>query len=272
MKKKIQMILKQAVCIILCLIVVIPFYMVLVNSFKSKAEASRMGLGLPMEWHFENYTEVIDQANLFQGFSNSLTYALVASVLGITLCAMAAYVMSRNKTKLNTFLYYFVLCGLFLPMNFVTLVKVLQTVNLTNTKMGIIITFTGGMVPFCIFTIRSFVSSVPVELDEAAVIDGAGPLKLFFTIIVPLLKPTLVTCFILQFMGIWSDFMTPLYLSNSSKLHPMTMAVYQFMGKNGSYWNYVFADIILICVPVLIVYLIGQKYIIGGMTTGGVKE
>lgn len=272
MKKKMQMILKQAVCIILCLIVIMPFYMVLVNSFKSKNEAARMGLGLPAEWHFENYAEVIDKANLFQGFSNSLTYALIATILGIICCAMAAYVMSRNRTKLNNFLYYFVLCGLFLPMNFVTLVKVLQTLHLTNTKLGIILTFTAGMVPFCIFTIRSFVSSVPVELDEAAVIDGAGSLKLFFIIVAPLLKPTLVTCFILQFMGIWSDFMTPLYLSNSSKLHPMTMAVYQFVGKNNSYWNYVFADIILMCIPVIIVYLIGQKYIIGGMTAGGVKE
>ena len=88
----------------------------------------------------------------------------------------------------------------------------------------------------------------------------------------PLLKPTMVTCFILQFMTVWSDFLTPLYLSSKSRLFPMTMAVYQFFGKNKSYWNYIFADIVLTCIPVIIVYMIGQKYIVGGMTSGAVKE
>ena len=145
-------------------------------------------------------------------------------------------------------------------------------VHLTDTKLGIIITFTSAMIPFCVFTIRNFVLSVPVEMDEAAVIDGAGPLALFFGIIIPLLKPILVTCFILQFMGVWSDFLTPLYLSSKSKMFPMTMAVYQFFGKNTNYWNYIFADIVLTCVPVLIVYMLGQKYIVSGMTSGAVKE
>lgn len=141
-----------------------------------------------------------------------------------------------------------------------------------NTRVGIIMVFTSAMIPFCVFTIRNFVISVPVELDEAAVIDGAGPLSLFFKIIMPLLKPTMVTCFILQFMTVWSDFLTPLYLSSKSRLFPMTMAVYQFFGKNKSYWNYIFADIVLTCIPVIIVYMIGQKYIVGGMTSGAVKE
>lgn len=82
----------------------------------------------------------------------------------------------------------------------------------------------------------------------------------------------MVTCFILQFMTVWSDFLTPLYLSSKSRLFPMTMAVYQFFGKNKSYWNYIFADIVLTCIPVIIVYMIGQKYIVGGMTSGAVKE
>lgn len=272
MKKTVSTILKHLVCIVLCLIVIMPFYMVLINSFKPKAEAAKMSLSLPTEWHFETYLEVIEDANLIEGFINSLTYAGIATTIGVIGCAMAAFVMARNKTKKNTFLYYFVISGLFFPINYVTLVKVLQTVHLVNTKTGIIIAFVSSMIPFCIFTIRSFVSSIPVELDEAAIIDGCGPMSLFFKVVAPLMKPTLVTCFILQFMGIWSNFMTPLYLSNSSKLYPMTMTVYQFFGKNKNWWHYVFADIILTCIPVLIVYMIGQKYIIGGITSGGVKE
>jgi raffinose/stachyose/melibiose transport system permease protein len=272
MKKRIQTIIKQVVCILLSLTVVVPFYMVFINSFKTKAEAARMKLTFPTEWLFSNYSEVIEKGNLIQGFFNSITYALVSTTVGVIVCAMASFVMCRKRTKINVFLYYFVLCGLFLPMNYVTLVQVLNFFNMTNTKSGIIITFTSAMIPFCVFTIRNFILSVPVEIDEAAVIDGTGPLTLFFKIIMPLLKPTLVTCFILQFMGVWNDFLTPLYLSSRSKLFPMTMSVYQFFGKNKNYWNYIFADIILTCIPVIIVYMVGQKYIIGGMTSGSVKE
>lgn len=271
-KKLLRTVLKQLVCVILSLIVVVPFYMVLINSFKSKADAARMNLSLPKEWLFSNYIEVIEKGKLIQGFTNSLLYAGVATFVGVVLCAMAAFVLSRRATRLNNFIYYFVLCGLFFPVNYVTLVRVLQSMHLTDTRIGIILVFTSAMIPFCVFTIRNFVLSVPVEMDEAAVIDGAGPISLFFKIIVPLLKPTLVTCFILQFMSVWSDFLTPLYLSSKSKLFPMTMAVYQFFGKNKNYWNYIFADIVLTCVPVLLVYLLGQKYIVGGMTAGGVKE
>ena len=271
-KKRIQNLLKHVVCILLCLCVVLPFYMVLINSFKTKAEAARMSLALPTEWVFSNYSEVIEKGSLIQGFLTSFAYALIATTLGVVLCSMAAFVMCRKRTKLNVFLYYFVLCGLFFPVNYVTLVRVLSTLHLNDTRVGIIMVFTSAMIPFCVFTIRNFVISVPVELDEAAVIDGAGPLSLFFKIIMPLLKPTMVTCFILQFMTVWSDFLTPLYLSSKSRLFPMTMAVYQFFGKNKSYWNYIFADIVLTCIPVIIVYMIGQKYIVGGMTSGAVKE
>lgn len=274
MRKKsfINNLLKQLLCLSLSIIVIAPFYMVLVNSFKTKSDAARMNLSFPKEWMFSNYIEVIEKGKLIQGFFNSFLYATVATTIGVILCAMAAFVISRNNTKLNRFLYYFFLCGLFFPVNYVTLVRVFQSFHLTNTRTGIVITFMSAMIPFCVFTIRNFVLSIPVEMDEAAVIDGAEPLTLFFKVIVPLLKPTLVTCFILQFMGVWSDFLTPLYLSSKSKLFPMTMAVYQFFGKNTSNWNYIFADIILTCIPVMIVYLLGQRYIVAGMTSGAVKE
>lgn len=272
MRKILLKLSKQIFCIALSMTVILPFYMVIVNSFKSKAEAARMNLSLPKEWLFSNYSEVIEQGKLVQGFINSLSYSTISTVVGVVGCAMASFVICRKRTKVNTLAYYFIICGLFFPVNYVTLIKVLNVFNLTETRTGIVITFMSAMIPFCVFTIRNFVLSVPVELDEAAVIDGAGPLTLFFKIIMPLLKPTLVTCFILQFMGVWNDFLTPLYLSSRSKMFPMTMAVYQFFGKNKNYWNYIFADIVLTCIPVIIVYLIGQKYIVGGMTSGAVKE
>lgn len=271
-KKKIQAVLKHVLMIVLCLMIVLPFYMVLINSFKTKGEAARMNLSLPTQWQFSNYTEVIAKGKLVRGFLNSLLYAGLSTIIGVISSAMASFVMSRRRTKLNVFLYYFVLCGLFFPVNYVTLTKVLNTLHLASTRAGIVIVFTSAMIPFCVFTIRNFISSVPVELDEATVLDGAGPLALFFKVVMPMLKPVLFTCFILQFMGVWSDFLTPLYLSSKGSMFPMTMAVYQFFGKNTNYWNYIFADIVLTCLPVVIVYLVGQKYIIGGLTSGAVKE
>lgn len=271
-KKRIRFVLKTAVSLFLCSFVVLPFYMVFINSLKTKGEAARMSMALPAEWLWENYLIVIREGRLAQGFASSLCYALGSTVIGVLLSAMGAFVLSRRRTGFHNFLYYFILSGLFFPVNYVTLVRLFQWLHLTNTRLGIILVFTSAMIPFCVFTVYSFVQSVPVQMDEAAVIDGAGAVQLFFRIIFPLMKPTVITCFILQFMGVWSDFLTPLYLSSKSRLFPMTMAVYQFFGKNKSYWNYVFADIVLTCLPVVIVYLVGQRYIIGGLTTGAVKE
>ena len=266
-----QTVLKEALCLFLSLIVLAPFYLVVVNSFKTKNESARMNLSLPKEWLFTNYAVVFEKGKLMTGFLNSIVYALVSTTAGVLLCAMAAYVLSRKRTKLNNFIYYFFICGLFFPVNYVTLVRVFQWMNLTNTRLGIILVFTSAMIPFCVFTMYSFVETIPKELDEAAVIDGANPTTLFFRVVLPLLKPTLMTCFILQFMGVWNDFLTPLYLSSKSKLFPMTMSVYQFFGKEGSNWNYVFADIVLTVIPVVAVYGLGQRYIIGGVTAGAVK-
>jgi len=273
MKKfQLQTVIKHVVCIILSIIVLAPLYMVLINSFKSKTESARMSLSLPTEWFFSNYAIVIEQGKLLQGFFNSFLYAGVSTSIAVLTCAMAAFVLCRKRTKLNKGLYFFILSGLFFPINYVTLVKILTTFGVANTRLGLIIAFTSSMIPFCVFVIRNFIITIPVEFDEAALIDGAGPVKLFFQIIVPLIKPVLITVFILEFMGVWSDFMTPLYLSGSSSMWPMNLAVYNFFGKMTSNWNYVFADIVLTCLPVILLYIVGQRYIVGGLTSGGVKE
>jgi len=265
-------VIKQIVCVVLSIIVLAPLYMVVINSFKSKAESARMSLSLPTEWFFSNYSIVFEQGKLLQGFFNSILYAGVSTSIAVLTCAMAAFVLSRKSNKVNKGIYFFILSGLFVPVNYVTLVKLLTTFGVANTRMGLIIAFTSSMIPFCVFVIRNFISTIPAEFDEAALIDGAGPLTLFFQIIVPLLKPVLITVFILEFMGVWSDFMTPLYLAGSSSMYPMNLAVYNFFGKMTSNWNYVFADIVLTSLPVILLYLVGQKYIVGGLTSGGVKE
>ncbi len=271
-KHLIQTCLKHAVLIILCLIIVIPFFMVFVNSFKDKLGSARMNIALPTQWIFENYAVVIEKGNLVRGFINSLTYAGVSAIVAVITCGMAAFIICRDKCRFNNIIYYFVLIGLFIPTNYVTLIRILKWLHLYDTTVGMLFVYTASIIPFCVFITRNFVTSVPVELDEAAAMDGCGPLRLYFSVIMPLMRPVLITGFLLEFMQIWSDFMTPLYLTNSQTKWPMSLAVYSFFSKNVQNWNYVFACVVLTVIPVLILYLWGQKYIIEGLTAGAVKE
>jgi raffinose/stachyose/melibiose transport system permease protein len=200
-----------------------------------------------------------------------MLYSSSSTLLATTLAAMAAYVMSRNKTRLNRSLYFFVIMGIAMPFNFFTLTKVMQATHLIHTQLGIILLYAATQLPFNTFLIYGFVESLPRELDEAAIIDGAGPVRLFFWVIFPLLTPVLVTAAMLSFLGIWNDFIFPLYYLNDSAMWPMPLAVYNFFGQYESSWNLVSADIVLTVLPVIAVYLLGQRFIVSGMTAGSVK-
>jgi raffinose/stachyose/melibiose transport system permease protein len=147
----------------------------------------------------------------------------------------------------------------------------MQMTHLINTQIGMIILYAATQIPFNVFLIYGFVDAIPQELDEAAIIDGCTPLRLFFSIILPLLAPVIVTAGVLNFVGIWNDFLLPLYYLNNSAYWPMTLAVYNFFGQFQQDWNLVSADIVLTVVPVLAIYLIGQRFILSGLTAGAVK-
>ena len=158
-----------------------------------------------------------------------------------------------------------------MPVNYVTLTKVMQATHLINTVVGIIILYAATKIPFAVFLIYAFIESVPKEIDEAAIMDGCGAFTLFYFVVFPLLTPAWVTAAILSFLDFWSEFILPLYFLQSSTKWPMTLAVYNFFGMFETNWNLVSADIVLTILPVIVVYIIGQRYIISGMTTGSVK-
>jgi len=256
---------------ILSLIVIIPFLVILVNSFKTDVEATVLDLSLPKQFMFENYRIVYEEGHLGSSFLNSLLYAAGSSVLLVIVVALAAFVLSRHQSKANTFIYLFLVLGITLPINYIPLLNVMKALHLINTQVGMILLYTAMGVPISIFITYAFVRNIPKELDEAAIIDGCGPWSLFILVIVPLLKPVLVTIFVLNFLSVWNEFTAPLYLLNSVQKWPMTLAVYNFFGQFSAKWNLVSANIVLTSVPVLIVFLLGQKHIVGGMTSGSVK-
>jgi raffinose/stachyose/melibiose transport system permease protein len=158
-----------------------------------------------------------------------------------------------------------------MPTNFVTLTRVMQLTNLINTRLGIILLYSAMQIPFSVFLIYAFVQTIPRELDEAAIIDGASPMRLFFYVIFPLLTPVLVTAAVLNILGIWNEFLLPLYYLNRSTNWPMTLAVYNFFGQFQSDWSLVSADVLLTILPVIVIYLLAQRFILSGMTGGAVK-
>ncbi len=264
-------IIGNAVAVLLSLIVIIPLVVLFLNSFKTAGEANRMTLSLPTEWMFENYTKVIEQGKLFSSFFNGLLYATCSVVIVVIVVSAAAFVISRNQKGINRFLYYFIISGIAMPINNVALMKVMQAFHLMNTRIGIILLYAAINIPLSLFLAYGFIGTIPREIDEAAVIDGCKPYQLFFRVIAPLLKPVVSTLFVLNFMAVWNDFTMPLYYLNNSRKWPMTLAVYNFFGAFENSWNLVAADIMLTLAPVLLVFIIGQKYIVGGVSAGAVK-
>ncbi len=269
--KVIGRILGNVVAMLISLIVIIPLVVLFLNSFKTSGEANRMTLSLPKEWMFENYQTVIEQGKLLSSFFNGLLYAVFSVLIVVIVVSASAFVIWRNPKGINRFLYYFIISGIALPINNVALMKVMQAVHLVNTQIGIILLYAAINIPLSLFLAYGFIGTIPREIDEAAVIDGCKPSQLFLRVIAPLLRPIVSTLFVLDFMSVWNDFTMPLYYLNNSRKWPMTLAVYNFFGAFEYSWNLVAADIILTLAPVLLVFMIGQKYIVGGVSAGSVK-
>lgn len=270
-KRTVSSILRNCVAISISLIMLVPLAIILINALKESKDAASMSLSLPKVWVFSNFSVVIERGKLITAFLNSFIYASASVIFCVVLAALASYALSRNRSKLNQFIYFFVVLGIAMPVNFVSLLKMMQFLKLSDTRLGIILLYTATQLPFTVFLIYSFISKLPKELDEAGIVDGAKPISLFFFIIFPVLKPVLVTAAILVFLNNWNDFIYPLYFLNSTDRWPMTLAVYNFFGMYFKDFNLVCADIILTSLPVIIIYLLGQKYIVSGMASGAVK-
>ncbi|MDO4272889.1 MAG: carbohydrate ABC transporter permease [Eubacteriales bacterium] len=259
------------VALISSLVIICPLLIVILGSFKDAPEAQAFNLALPSSWHFENFSVVIDKGNMGQAFMNSMIITLAVTAFVVVAGSLNAFVVSRKKCRFTSFVYYLFLLGMIAPIQIVTTYGLLQMLNLTGTFVGVICVEAALQMPWTIFTLSGFIKNVPKELDEAAFIDGASPLRMFFSIIFPLLKPIMATVVVTTAMGAWNEFMVPLYFFNSASKWTMPLTVYNFFGQYSSNWNYVFADLVLTALPITILYLLCQKYVVAGATAGAVK-
>lgn len=253
------------------LAILFPISIILINSLKTSAEATSMGVSLPSRPQWGNYIEVVRTAKLGRAFLNSLVNSSLSVILCVVVSSLAAFVLARNPSRLHRSFYNYFFLGLIAPLNYVTTIGILKLLRLQNTQPGIILVWAVLGIPFAVFLYHSFIAEIPRDLDEAAILDGCGLGKLFFLVVFPLLKPVTVTVLVLNFIGAWNDFITPLFLLSSASKQGMVNSIYAFFGEHFNEWNLISADIVLSTLPILALYFAGQRYIVAGMTTGAVK-
>jgi raffinose/stachyose/melibiose transport system permease protein len=253
------------------LLALAPIYLVFANALKTQTDSATMGMELPLDPQWSNFTTVIDQGKLLDAFVNSVIYSVGGTVLSVLVSALAAYVLARRRTRRHEIIYALLIMGIAIPTNFVTLTKVMQVTGLIDSQIGIILLYAATQIPFSVFLIYAFIDTLPRELDEAAFIDGCSPIRTFFSIIFPVLTPVLVTCGVLNMLNLWNEFLMPLYFLNSTDHWPMTLAVYNFFGQFQSNWALVSADVVLTILPMILVYVVAQRWILSGVSAGAVK-
>lgn len=265
----------EIIGLLLSLTVLIPVYFVVVNSFKTVNDAADMLLTWPNKFQLSqvifNYQQVFVDGNFISAFINSTIITTCAVAVIIIASAMAGYVMQRKSGKLGTFFSFIVLSGLIVPPAIVPTFWLLKLLRLNGTFLSVILMQAAIGFPFSTLLYKAFCKTVPKEIDEAAFIDGCSGMRHFFGIIFPLLTPVTTTIALIQCITIWNDFTIPLYFLSSAASTTLPVTVFMFFGKYVSSWNLVFADVVLIALPVTILYLFAQRFIIEGMAAGAIK-
>jgi raffinose/stachyose/melibiose transport system permease protein len=251
----------------------VPFWLVVVTASKNAAQAADPNLSLPSHFQlFTNFRTVIDQGRMWAALLGSLLL-VVPSVFGVlVLGSMASWVLSRRKGKGIALIYALGISGIVLPPAVVTIVLLLQKLGLSGTAWGMIGVYMGMYMSTVIFFVTGFIRTIPVELEEAARVDGAGPATVFFRIILPLLGPTLATAAILITLFTWNDVFYALFVVGG-RLDTLPLNLYD-VASTGLYlksWHLIFAYVILMSLPLLLTFVVMQRKIISGITSGAVK-
>lgn len=263
-----------AAIVVAVVIFIVPFVFIVFTAGKTQAEAAALRFSWPTEWHlFENIVTVLQNRDylLVRAFVNSTVLTVVAVAIMVVLGAMVGYVLQRRRSRWNPIVNALVLAGLIIPPAVVPTIWTLQGIGLFKTLAGLIAVHVAFGLSFCILLFRAFVATIPRELDEAAIIDGAGSVKLFFRVVLPLLRSVIVTVIVVQAVFVFSDFTYALYFLPGDDNATVQLTTFNYISQSVSAFNLLFADVLLITVPPLIMYILFQRQIVAGMTSGAVK-
>jgi raffinose/stachyose/melibiose transport system permease protein len=264
-----------ATAVLLSVVVfLVPFAFIVLQAMKGKQEAALLEFSWPQDIQLvQNISEVIKARDyvLIIAFINS-TILTIASVTLMVICgSMIAYVLQRRQSRINPLVNGLVLAGLIIPPAVVPTIWVMQALHIFKTMPGLILVELAFGLSFTVLTMRAFIGSIPKELDEAAIIDGAGPIRLFFKVIFPLLRSVIVTIIVVQSVFVFNDFQNPLYFLPGEKNATVQLTLFNFQSQYDTSYNLLFTNILLITIPPLIMYIFFNKRIVAGMTAGAVK-
>ncbi|MDO4623069.1 MAG: carbohydrate ABC transporter permease [Eubacteriales bacterium] len=249
-----------------------PILILVINSFKGQKEIMTNILGLPQSLNFNNYVQALDKLDFVTTVVNSLLITVISSVLLVFLSSACAWQLVRTKTRLSGILYLVFASAMLIPFQCVMLplVRWMSTLGLMS-RPGLIFMYIGFGGSMSMILFHGFIKNIPLELEEAAALDGAGPVKTFFLVVFPLLKNSAVTVSILNVMWIWNDFLLPSLIINKSGSQTLPLKTYLFFGQYSRRWDLATAALVITIIPIIIFYLACQKQIMNGVTEGAVK-
>lgn len=264
--------LLEVVMLALCACMILPFYYLVVSVFKTPREMGLDPLGLPSSLYLENFQNAWKQVRFWGAFGNTALITFSTLIVVVLFGSMAAYAVARRKRKFYKLIMLYFLLGFMVPFQttMVPLYQQMQRFGLINKLYGLIILSTGSCV-FAFFLYQGFISTVPYELEESAIIDGAGPFRVFFQITFPLLKSITVTMSIFHVMGTWNDFVSPFLFLHSRENSTLMLEIYRSVGEFSNNWPVMMSTMVLIMAPLVIFYIFAQRFIIDGLTSGAVK-
>jgi len=252
----------------------VPFAFVFMTAAKDTNEASLLEFSWPSHFQlWENVVAVFQARDymLVIAFINSTILTVASVALLVVFGAMIAFVLDRRDSKLNPLINTLVLAGLIIPPAVVPTIWVMQSLGLFKTLPGLILVEVAFGLAFTVLTMRAFIATIPREIDEAAIVDGAGPLRLFFRVIFPLLRSVIVTIVVVQSIFVFNDFQNPLYFLPGNANATVQLTLFNYVSQSQVTYNLLFANVLVITIPMLIMYVLFQRQIVAGMTSGAVK-
>lgn len=264
--------LTSVIMIPLACIVGLPLYYIFVNTFKTQQEMTSSPLALPQQWLFDNYQNVFETVPLLQSFSNTL-YVTVASILVMLFIgSTAAYGIIVRNSKFNRWFGVALLVAFIIPgqSTLIPLYQMLVSVGLVDTLTGLVILYSAGSI-FCYFLVQGYMRTLPFEIIEAAKIDGANVFQIYWRIVLPLIRPILVTVGVFQTMWIWNDFITPNVFLSSPEKSTLVLEVYRAVGQFTTDWPAFMTLSVIVLIPMVIFFIFAQRHIVSGLLAGGVK-
>lgn len=251
-------------------VAVVPLVIMLLNSLRTNRDLATQPLGLPLQPDFTSYQRAWIEASFSTYFLNSIVVTVSSVTIATAVSLLAAYALARAKGRLMSVIEAVFVSGLMMPvfLMIVPIFYLLDAFGLVSTRTGLVMVYAAVSVPFSVFVLTTFFRQLPGELEEAARLDGAGPFRMFWSVMAPLVRPAIATVVVFRFVPIWNDFFYPLILIRNQEKYTLPVGLTSFFGEYQTDWSTLFAGLVIATVPLIVLFLVATRQIIAGLTAG----